>query len=325
MTRAVRIRAAFKPSIIVSGSLAFDQIMVFPGIFSDHILPDQVHNLNISFLVESIRSSDGGTAGNIAYNLALLAERPTIFGVAGRDFFTYQKRLAEIGVDIRKIKVDNNSRTATAHIITDRKDNQIAAFYPGPAPADYANKCVSSLKSAEIAIVSPDDKGRMLGYMRAYQKKGISYIFDPGQVAIAYQGDELLEAIRGAQLTIGNDYEISLISDRIGLSFEELCELANVLVVTKGAEGSEVYALGERLVIPAVKAKAVVDPTGAGDAYRAGFIKGLLKGKDLKTCARMGSVAAVFAVEKPGTQVHRFSLNQFKKRYQSGYKESLKI
>ena len=311
-------------TVNISGSLAFDRIMFFPGVFSEHILPGQVHNLNISFFLESLRQSDGGTAGNIAYNLALLGERPTILGVAGFDFLAYRDKLQVIGVDVSRVRIIKKLRTATAHIITDQKDNQIAAFFPGPLPTDYVKK-TASFKKAELAIISPDDKGRMMEYANIYQKKGVPYIFDPGQAVIAFSGPELLKIIRRAKLLIGNDYEIKLISNKIGISFTELCREAGITVVTKGAEGSEIQANGKKILIKAVRINKVIDPTGAGDAYRAGFIKGLLLGHSLEACGRMGSVAAAFAVERQGTQNHKFTGLSFKKRYFAEYKDRLSI
>lgn len=309
--------------VAVSGSLAYDQIMDFPGHFSDHILPEAIHNLNLSFFLNSCRQSFGGTAGNIAYNLYLLQERPTILGVAGSDFLNYQKLLRQRGVDLSRIRIVPEGRTAAAYIITDQDDNQIAAFYPGPLPSDYARPAARSLKKIGLAIIAPDDKDRMLAYAAVYQKTKAPYIFDPGQALVAFSAAELRQAITGAKILIGNDYEIKLIQDRLKISLAALIRQVEILVITKGAQGSEIYQGREKIVIKPAKPKNTSDPTGAGDAYRAGLIKGLIKGYNLKTCGQMAALAAVYTVEKFGTQTHKFTLREFQKRYQENFKEKL--
>jgi len=325
MAPSVKRAATASPYIAVSGSLAFDQIMDFPGKFGDHILPRQTHNLNISFLVGSLRQSDGGTAGNIAYNLALLGERPTILGVAGPDFLSYRERLAKSGADTRRIKIEPLSKTASAYIITDQEDNQIAAFYPGPQVDNYARSVVATLRKLKLAVIAPDDKRRMLDYASAYQAQGVPYIFDPGQQVIAFSGPELRCVIGGARILIGNDYEMKLISGRMKISASSLRRLTEIVVETRGGQGSYIYSLGKKIVVKPARPLNTSDPTGAGDAYRAGFIKGLLTGRDLKTCGQLASVAAVYTVEKFGTQTHRYTKAEFCRRYQNNYKEAVKI
>lgn len=311
-------------SVIVSGSLAYDLIMDFPGLFKDYILPSQIHNLSVSFYTEKLRQSDGGTAGNIAYNLSLLGVKPTILGVAGIDFLPYRSRLKSCGIDTSRIKIVPGEKTATAHIITDKADNQIAAFYPGPLPANYANQALVSLPNPGLAIISADDKSRMLGYIDAYRLKGIKYIFDPGQSVIAFSKVELDRALSGAELLIGNDYEISLMSRILG-GMPVLKKLLPAIIITKGRQGSEIVTAKKKIKIRAAVSKNDIDPTGAGDAYRAGLIKGLLLGYDIEVCARLGSVAAVYAVEKRGTQSHKYTINSFKHRYFAVYQEKIKI
>jgi len=311
--------------IVVSGSLAYDQIMDFPGKFSDHILPDQVHNLNLSFLLSSCRQSFGGTAGNIAYNLTLLQERPTIFGVAGSDFLNYRKRLQTQNVDVKYLKIFTQERTAAAYIMTDLADNQIAAYYPGPLPKNYARGAARKLKNIDLAIIAPEDKNRMLDYAAIYKKNKVPYIFDPGQAIISFSAAELRRALSGAKILIGNDYEIKLILDKLSAKHEHLSKLVDTLIVTKGSAGSEIYQGNDRISIKAAKPRKISDPTGAGDAYRAGLIKGLINGYNLKTCGQVGALTAVYAVEKFGTQNHKFSLSEFKKRYRVNFKETLNI
>jgi len=315
--------------IAVSGSLAYDKIMDFPGRFADHILPQQIHQLNLSFSLNKLRQSFGGTAGNIAYNLNLLNERPTILAVVGSDFYTYQEWLLKQKLDLSWIKVDASDQTATAHIMTDRADNQITSFYPGPRPKDYALKTAQRLvrqKKITLAIIAPDDKERMLAYARVYQKSKTPYIFDPGQALTAFTGQELKKAIRGAKILIGNDYEIKLISDRLKTSIQGLAKLATLVVITKGAQGSEIYQFGYgKISVKSAKPKNTSDPTGAGDAYRAGLLKGLVRGYNLKTCAQLAGLVAVYTVEKYGTQTHRFTLRELAKRYYQNYQEKLII
>jgi len=310
--------------IAVSGSLAYDQIMDFPGRFSDHILPNEIHNLNLSFFLSGLRRSFGGTAGNIAYNLTLLEEKPIILGVAGFDFGDYQTWLKKIGADLSYIKMVSLDRTATAYIITDQADNQIAAFYPGARPKDYARRA-RSLKDLDLAIISADDKQRMLDYASAYQVNHIPYIFDPGQALIAFSATELKKAIKGAKVLIGNDYEIKLMADKMKIAQAKLINMVEILVITLGAKGSEIYSAGKKIIIKPAKPKNTSDPTGAGDAYRAGLIKGLIKGYNLKVCGQLASVVSVYTVEKFGTQTHKFTLAELKKRYYQNYKEKLII
>jgi len=313
-----------KLKIAVSGSLAYDQIMDFPGRFADHILPTEIHNLNLSFFLGGLRRSFGGTAGNIAYNLTLLKEKPIILGIAGFDFGDYRAWLKQSGADLSHIKTVASDRTASAYIITDQADNQIAAFYPGALPKDYARRA-RALKDIDLAIIAPDDKGRMLDYAAAYQTNHIPYIFDPGQALIAFTPAELLKSIKGAKVLIGNDYEIKLIADKLKLQLAGLVETVEILIITKGGRGSEIYSGKSKIVVKPAKPKNTSDPTGAGDAYRAGLIKGLLMGYNLKACGQLAGLVAVYTVEKYGTQTHRFSLLELKKRYQENYKEKIVI
>lgn len=318
--------------LAVSGSLAYDQIMDFPGRFAAHILPDEIYNLNLSFFLDSLRQSFGGTAGNIAYNLTLLKEIPLLLGVAGSDFSDYARWLKGRGLTLDRLFVSKSERSASAFIITDQADNQIGAFYPGPLPKNYAGPAARRLPtSIRLAIVAPDDKNRMLAYAAAYQKRQTPYIFDPGQALIAFSSSELRRAINGAKVLIGNDYEIKLILDRLSAgprgsaSHQHLTKLVDILVVTKGARGSVIYQGNKKIEIKPAKPKNTSDPTGAGDAYRAGLIKGLINGYNLKTCGQLASVAAVYTVEKFGTQTHRYTPAEFARRYYSNYHEKIAL
>jgi len=311
-----------KTKIAVSGSLAYDYIMNFPGFFAQHILPSEIHNLNLSFTLNSLRRSFGGTAGNIAYNLALLGAKPLIFGVAGFDFAEYNIWLKKHRITTNFINVVKGDKTASAYIITDQADNQLAAFYPGPLPKNYVSSKLLKNKIG-LAIISPDDKNRMLAYAALYKKHGIPYIFDPGQALIAYSAAELKRIISSAEVIIGNDYEIKVLLDKLKLNLSELTKKLKILIITKGSQGSEIYSNKEKIVIKPAKPKNTSDPTGAGDAYRAGFIKGLISGLDLKSCGQLGGLVSVYTVEKAGTQTHFFTKSELLKRYQKNYKEKL--
>jgi len=305
--------------ILVSGSIVYDRIMDFPGFFKDHILPDQTHILNVSFTLQRTDESFGGTGGNIAYNLSLLREPVALLGLVGHDFDRYRKWLAKSKVDISKVKVDNKVATASAYIMTDKDDNQIAGFFPGSADVKYCS-VVKKFKDPKIAIISPDYKPRMLAYVRLYKKMGVDYIFDPGQQVISFDAKELKRCILGSRILIGNDYEIKLIGKILGKSLKEIRKMVFLLIVTRGAKGSDMYVDSDKIQIPPVKTKKIVDPTGAGDAYRAGLIHGLVNSKSLEETGRLASVIAAYAVEYQGTQAHKFTLKEFKARYKNNFK-----
>ena len=311
-------------TIAVSGSLAQDRIMVFPGKFSDHILPGKAHILNISFATDALKESWGGTAGNIAFNLSLLGEDPALLGVAGEDFTEYRNWLRKNKLDTSFIKTIKGTRTAAAHMITDKADNQVIAYYSGPRDDNYPG-VVYKLKSVKIAIVAPEDKQRMIAYTRAYKKLKIPYIFDPGQQISSFTGPELGKAIKGSLALVGNDYEISVIREKTGLSLKELEDLTENLIITRGSQGSIIYTKGKKINIKASSVKSALDPTGAGDAYRAGLIYGLSRNWGRKETGQLASLLAAYAVEKKGTQNHRFSLKDFKKRYKDNYGHPLNL
>ncbi|MFA6393898.1 MAG: carbohydrate kinase family protein [Patescibacteria group bacterium] len=326
-----------KLNILVSGSLAIDRIMDFPGYFRDHILPDKIHNLNVSFNISELRENFGGTAGNIAYNLALLGEKPVVLATAGADFAPYRAWLKKQGVDISHVKEISNKLMASAYIITDKDDNQITGFNMGAMNAPLGKFNEKLLKNS-LAIVSPGNTRDMEKYARLYQKKKVKYIFDPGQAMTALSDDVLRMASAGAEIVIGNDYEIELLKKRTGWTTDKLADKLKKLIITKGARGSELYTPitnsqiisqihkyggKSKIIIRAVKAKVLKDPTGAGDAYRAGLIKGLALGWELEKCAQLASTVASYAVEKYGTQKHYFSWKDLEGRYGITYKESL--
>ena len=306
-----------KKKIIVSGSLAYDRIMDFPGYFSDHILPEKIHMLNVSFQVESVKEKFGGTAGNIAYALSLLGEHPVISSTMGHDYRRYFDWFAKNGIATDTIRIVEDEFTASAYITTDRADNQITGFHPGamkfPASLDF-----DKLNPKETIItVSPGNLDNMVAYPRLCKARGVDYIFDPGQALPMLDAENLTQSINGCLILIANDYELQLITNKTGLTKEALQKLADTIIVTQGEAGSLVSTRDEVIRIPAVKPKQAVDPTGAGDAYRGGLLSGLVQGKSIKDSAMMGSVCASFCVECYGTQEYKFSKKEFSDRINS--------
>lgn len=301
--------------ILVSGSLAYDRIMDFPGRFADHILPDKIHVLNVCFMVNGLTERFGGTAGNIAYNLHLLGEQPLILATAGRDFGPYEEWLRSLGLPLDGIRLIPEEFTASAYITTDLSDNQITGFNPGAMkhPSAFALDGLDPRQA--LAIIAPGNLEDMLTYSRLYKQRQVPYIFDPGQSIPAWGGEELREMATGAWALIVNDYEQELFQQKTGLTLAQLLGLAPTLIVTQGDQGSEVLKGGERFRLPAVPPRQVVDPTGAGDAYRAGLLKGLIQGLSWPEAARLGAVVASFAVEKAGTQEHHFTPAEVAERY----------
>jgi adenosine kinase len=300
--------------VIVSGSLAYDRIMDFPGHFSDHILPEKIHVLNVCFQVNGMKEKFGGTAGNIAYALTLMGEKPGIAATIGHDYHRYFDWLAKNGISTENIKIISDEFTAGAYITTDRADNQITGFNPG------AMKHSSSLDfdrlhpEETLVIVSPGNLEDMINYPRACKAKGIDYIFDPGQSLPMLDAKDLVQAIDGCRILISNDYELDLLMTKTGLNKGALLKRARAIIVTLGEQGSKISTPEGEISLPAVTANTVKDPTGAGDSYRGGLISGLVRGKDIELSARMGSVCASFAVECYGTQEYTFSPEEFNER-----------
>jgi len=306
-------------NIFTSGSLAYDRIMVFPGKFSDHILPEKIHMINVCFMVNGVIERFGGTAGNIAYTLALLGEHPIILASAGKDFGMYRQWLHTLGLPLTGIREIPDELTAGAYITTDQSDNQITAFSPGAMnyPSGYTFEGVG--KGEAIGIISPGNLEDMVAYSRRYKEIGIPYIFDPGQATTALTAEQLTEMITGSELFISNDYELELIKNTTGMKVSGLIERTSAMITTLGEKGSLLVTKDTTEEIPPVSPAAVIDPTGAGDAYRSGLIKGVILEKDLATCARMGSTSASFAVEFQGTQEHRFDLDTFWERFEKSF------
>jgi adenosine kinase len=306
-------------TVLITGSVAYDYIMVFPGYFKEHILPEQIQHISVSFLVDSMKKQRGGIATNIAYNLALLGERPRIMATVGQDFADYRKWLEENGIDTSSIIEIPDEFTASFFVSTDKEQNQIASFYTGAMAHAHTLSFKDHANGTRLAVISPNDPHAMVQYARECVELGIPYIYDASQQIIRLDGADLQAGVRGAQITIVNDYEFEMLKNKTEWSEDELRAAAKVLIVTRGEEGSTIY-LPERIVqIPAVKPRWQADPTGVGDAYRGGLLKGLLYGLDWETCGRLGSLAATFALEEHGTQNHRYTLAEFLQRYQENF------
>lgn len=310
-------------NILVSGSLAYDRIMDFDGYFRDHILAGRTHMLNVSFYVHTFRQSCGGTAGNIAYTLALLGERPLVLAAFGHDFKEYGRWARGHGVSFTYAKKVATAPTASAYIMTDKGDNQIAGFFAGAM--QYANGSIPKklLSKNSLAIISPGNLEDMKRYPGVYKKTKTPYLYDPGQQIPMLSRRDLLRGLRGSRALVSNDYELALILKKTGLTMPQLLAATETVVTTKGEKGAVVTTRNQRYVIPPAKPKNTSDPTGAGDAFRAGFIKGLVMGLPLPKAGRLGNVVSVYTVEKYGTQTHRFTWRDVERRYYQNYRERL--
>ena len=305
-------------SALISGSLAYDVIMRFPGRFGEHILPERIHTLSVAFMVTELRREFGGCAGNIAYTLHLLGEKALPVGTAGRDFGPYLEWLDEIGIDRRFVRQLDDVYTAQAFINTDDDDNQITAFHPG-AMARADEQSLPADSGARIGIVAPDGREAMIQHAEQFAEAGIPFIFDPGQGLPMFEGEELERFIDQADWLAMNDYEAGVFCEKTRLGLDEISERVQALIVTRGAHGSRIHVDGEEMQIPAIEPNAVVDPTGCGDAYRAGLLYGLLKGFDWETTGRIAALAGSIKVASQGTQNHAFTPDEFSARFESAF------
>ena len=304
--------------MIITGSIAYDYLMSFPGKFTEHLLPEQLERVSLSFLVDSMDKRRGGCAPNIAYTLALLGEQPRLMATAGQDFDEYRRWLEAAGVDTSLVREVPGKFTASFFCSTDATNNQIASFYTG-AMAHAGELSFRTAGPTDLAIISPNDPGAMIQYAEECRAMGIRYIFDPGQQCARMEGVELLDGLTGAYMVICNDYEFGLIAQKTGKDEAAVLEHASLLVITRGEHGATVQTSSSRFDVPAVPARIVADPTGVGDAYRGGFMKGLAMGADPLVCARMGSVAATYALEHLGGQSHAYTWAEFNERYERHY------
>lgn len=305
-------------SALICGSLAFDTIMLFPERFRDHILPEKMHILNVSFLVPDMRREFGGVAGNISYNLKLLGGDPWPMGAVGDDFGPYQHHLDELGISTRYVRHLTGEFTPQAFITTDQEDNQITAFHPGAMAHSHLNR-VSDAEGVRIGIIAPDGKQAMVQHSHDFSEAGIPHIFDPGQAMPMFDGEDLRGFIERADWIVMNDYEYQLVKDRTGLNGRDIAEQVRAVVVTLGAGGSSVYEKGEKTHIDAAPVRQIKDPTGCGDAYRAGMIHGLLNDMDLVTACRIGSIMGAIKIEHLAPQHHRPEPQEIADRFEAAY------
>ncbi len=309
-------------SALICGSMAYDTIMLFHDKFKNHILPEKVHMLNVSFLVPVIRREFGGCAGNIAYNLKLLGGQPQIMATVGHDFEPYAQWLSQCHLSDKYIKTLSNEFTGQAYITTDQDDNQITAFHPGAMNESHLNS-VPLTSEISIGIVSPDGKLGMQQHAQEFFDADIPFIFDPGQGMPMFSGEELLELLELSTWATFNDYEFSLLQERTGLNTEQLAEKVEALIITLGGNGSKIYTEGNCIDIPSAGAKDVKDPTGCGDAYRAGLLYGITNKYDWASTGRIASLLGAIKIEHHGTQNHHFTLDQFKARYQDSFGQAM--
>ena len=311
-------------SVLITGSIAYDYIMVFPGYFKEHILPEKIENISVSFLVDSMKRQRGGVATNIAYNLALLGERPRIMATVGQDFAEYREWLEANGVDTSAIVAIPDDYTASFFVSTDHQQNQIAMFYTGAMAHAHKLSFKEHARGDKIdlVVISPNDPRAMVQYARECKELGLPYIYDPSQQIIRLSGEELAQGVSGSLMTIVNEYEFEMLKNKTGWSNAKVAAETQVLIVTCGEKGSEIHLGAQVTCIPAVPAQRQADPTGVGDAYRAGIIKGYLKNLPWQTTGRMGALAATYVLEEHGTQNHRYTYAEFAARYQQHFGEA---
>ncbi len=312
--------------LIVTGSIAYDYVMVFPGQFQDHILPEKMHILSVSFLVDSMKKLRGGTAPNIAYNLALMGEKPEIVGTVGEDFAEYRAWLEGKGVNTSGIKVIGGDFTSSCFINTDLKHNQITAFYPGAMKhAAELSLNDSGLSGDDLVLIAPNDPAAMAGYAAECTALGVPYLYDPSMQAPRMTAAELEAGFAGAKILTGNDYEFGMMAEKLAITETALRRRVPITLMTRGEAGALITVEGEEYEIPPARPTAVVDPTGAGDAYRAGFVKGMAAGFSWPVIGRLGALTAVYAIEHTGTQNHYYTQAEFVERYRTNFGHSDEI
>ncbi|MBS0588633.1 MAG: carbohydrate kinase family protein [Proteobacteria bacterium] len=299
---------------LICGSIAYDNIMVFPDHFKNHILPEKIHVLNVAFLVPEMRREFGGCAGNIAYNLKMLGGEPVMMATVGDDYAPYDARFKQLSLTQEHVRHVPDTFTAQAFITTDLADNQITAFHPGAMNFSHLNS-VKDTRDVRLGIIAPDGRDGMMQHAREFHEAGIPFVFDPGQGLPMYNGEELLDFINKADYIAVNDYEGEMLQDRTGRSLESLANNAKALIITLGAQGSIIYADGKKYEIPCVKPKAIVDPTGCGDAYRAGLLYGIVNDFDWQTTGQLGSLMGSLKIAQRGGQNHQFSHDEIGQYY----------
>ena len=311
-------------SALICGSMAYDNIMVFPGRFKEHILPDQLHILNVAFLVPEMRKELGGCAGNIAYNLRLLGGEPLIMATVGRDFDAYRAQLAAQDLDERFITMIDDTLTAQAYITTDLDDNQITAFHPGAMDHSHRNQ-VPTDADITIGMISPDGRQGMLEHAAQFAAADIPFIFDPGQGLPMFDGEELGKFVELATWVAVNDYEGQMLRERTGWSTEQIADRVEALIVTRGGKGSVIYTDGQQIDIPAGTPAAILDPTGCGDAYRAGLLYGITREMSWADTGRLASLLGAEKIAHRGTQNHSFSQKSLAQKFEAAFGHALSL
>lgn len=306
--------------IIVSGSIAYDYLMRFPGKFTEHIIVENLHQVSLSFLVEDMTKHWGGVAANISYTMGLLGMKPRLFGTVGRDFGDYRKWLESVGVDCSTVRQIDEVFTASFFVNTDLENNQIATFYSGAMAyaRQYGIKDVFD-GLPDMVIISPNDPQAMVNLAEECRERGIRFIYDPSQQVPRLDGDELRQGMHGAHLMVVNGYEAGMICNKTGLSLDQLRQEIDILVITQGKDGSHIYVDDQRIHVPVVPVEHIKDPTGVGDGYRAGLLCGIANGWDLRLAAEVGSLCAAYVLEQVGTQSHHFSLSEFTARFRQHF------
>lgn len=309
--------------VIVSGSVAYDRIMDFDGLFSEHFVPDKLHSINLSFQIEKLSVGFGGTAGNIAYNLALLGVQSDIIATVGEDFSRYRSHMLLSGINPQTLRTLEGEMTSSAYVFTDKADNQIAAFHMGAGGYPYDSPVET--EGRDLAIVAPGCIADMRSLPDVYRKRGFPFLYDPAQALTALSGEDLRAGMTGAKVLFGSDYEIGLVAQKTGWTENAMLEHVPTIITTLGVEGSRILTRAGEMRVKATAAKNSSDPTGAGDAYRAGFMKGMLAGMSLDNCAKLASAVAAYTVETYGTQTHKFTIDELKERYKEAYGETLSL
>ncbi|GAB4503692.1 MAG: carbohydrate kinase family protein [Anaerolineales bacterium] len=311
--------------ILLTGSVAYDYLMTFPGLFKEQILPERLASISLSFLVETMSRQRGGVAPNIAYTMALLGERPRVMATVGEDFEEYRTWLESKGVDTSLMKVIPGLFTASFFATTDRANAQIASFYPG-AMGHAGSQSLKELASKpDLVLVSPNEPGAMTKFAAECRELGIPYLYDPSQQVLRLEGAELARDMEGAYFLFCNDYEYGLISKKTGWDLQQILQHVEVVVVTRGKDGATLYTNGDEYHIPTVPERQVVDPTGVGDAFRGGFLVGYARGFDWKLCGQIGSLAAVYCLEQRGTQNHYYTPVEFVTRFREHFDDGGKL
>lgn len=312
-------------TILCTGSIAYDYLMTFPGYFKEHILPDRLDSISLSFLVDSMVRQRGGTAPNIAYTLALLGDRAAVMGAVGEDFGDYRAWLESKGVDTAETKVISSMFTASFFANTDCANNQICSFYPGAMALSTQLSLRNVSHRPDLVIISPNDPAAMTQYVAECHALGLPYLYDPGQQVVRLSAEEIRAGVDGADSLFVNEYEFELVQKHTGFKPEQIIERVGYLVVTLGAKGAAIYADGHKITVPVVEPRQIVDPTGVGDAFRGGFVRGKRLGLDWGTCGKMGSLAAAYCLEFKGTQEHTYTIPEFIARFREHFDDECKL